>query len=122
MKAQVHLLTTQLNTAQTALVAKEAEILNLKASVDAMKASQDGLLQIARGAVNKMQIALGGAGTSDALDAAAVIAAHAQVSETFLTKFKVGGVSKPATEETAAVVISPQLNYLLNLNNRNNKE
>ena len=54
-------------------------------------------MAIARAAVGKMAVALGGSAEASAnLDAASVIAQYAQTEATFNSKFKVGGVAATA--------------------------
>lgn len=87
----VALLQSQLATERAAVLAANVELVNLKASTQSMTASHDGLLAIARGAVAKMAVALGGSSAaSEGLDAAAAIAEHARLAADFSAKFKPG--------------------------------
>jgi signal peptide peptidase SppA len=102
----VDLLKSQLLTAQAELVTTKAELINVKATHQTASANHDGLLQIAREAVGKMSIALGGTdAASTTLDAAGAIAEHARVSAVFKEKFKVGGV---AVKTPAAGAAEPE--------------
>lgn len=92
-------LTAQLTAANEALVTAKVEVATLKAST----AQQDGLLKIARGAVGKMHVALGGSADAFAsLDAAAVVAEHTRVEAVFLEKFKPGGAAQTTKPEKPA--------------------
>jgi hypothetical protein len=55
-----------------------------------------------------MSVALGGnAEASASMDAVSVVAEYARVTETFNTKFKVGGVAATAQASEKRTVISP---------------
>jgi hypothetical protein len=74
---------------------------SLQEKVTGMEATHTGLLAIARGALSNMRVALGGTAVGvDAMDATAVLAAHATVSVEFQKKFKVGGVASTKAETT----------------------
>ena len=93
----VDLLQAQLVTAQEAVITARIESSTFKAQVEANAATHTGLLAIARAAVGKMAVALGGTAEASAhLDAVAVLAQYAQVEVTFKDKFKVGGVAATA--------------------------
>lgn len=101
-------LTAQLAAASDALVASKVETATLKAQVETQKVTHDSLLAIARAAVGKMSVALGGnAEASASMDAVSVVAEYARVTETFNTKFKVGGVAATAQASEKRTVISP---------------
>jgi signal peptide peptidase SppA len=102
------MLTAQLATASDALVASKVETATLKTQVETQKVTHDSLLAIARAAVGKMSVALGGnAEASASMDAVSVVAEYARVTETFNTKFKVGGVAATAQASEKRTVISP---------------
>lgn len=95
--ALVTMLQAQLVTAQDAVIAAKVEAGTFKAQIEAQRTTHDGLLSIARAAVGKMAVALGGTAEASAhLDAVAVLAQYAQVEATFKDKFKVGGVAATA--------------------------
>lgn len=99
----------QLITANDALVASKVEAATFKAQAEAQKVTHDGLLAIARAAIGKMNVALGGsAETVAALDASSAIAEYSRISEVFTSKFKVGGVAATAqADKKDAVRIAP---------------
>lgn len=108
MPTALSVLTAQLATASDALVASKVETATLKAQVETQKVTHDSLLAIARAAVGKMSVALGGnAEASASMDAVSVVAEYARVTETFNTKFKVGGVAATAQASEKRTVISP---------------
>lgn len=101
-------LTAQLATASDALVTSKVETATLKAQVETQKVTHDSLLAIARAAVGKMSVALGGnAEATASMDAVTVVAEYARVTETFNTKFKVGGVAATAQASEKRTVVSP---------------
>ena len=108
MPTALSMLTAQLATASDALVASKVETATLKAQVETQKVTHDSLLAIARAAVGKMSVALGGnAEASASMDAVSVVAEYARVTETFNTKFKVGGVAATAQASEKRTVVSP---------------
>jgi signal peptide peptidase SppA len=97
--AMVDLLKSQLLTANAEIITKSAEIQNMKVKSESMTANHEGLLNIARTAVGKMAVALGGsAAAADTMDATAVVAEHTRIDTQFKARFVVGGASKPVTE------------------------
>lgn len=104
----VEVLTSQLAAANDALVASKVETATLKAQVETHKVTHDGLLAIARSAVGRMSVALGGNSEISAnLDAVTVVAEYARITEVFNTKFKVGGVAATAQATEKRATISP---------------
>lgn len=106
----VTLILAQLSSANDLLVASKVETATLKAQVETQKATHDSLLAIARAAVGKMSVAIGGSTDSAAsLDASAVVSEYARVTEVFNSKFKVGGVAATAQagKQDATHVVSP---------------
>lgn len=90
----VKFLRTELATAQANLTANAVKIAGMEASVASAATTQPKLLEIARGAVKKMRIALGASGDgADVMSAEEVITAHAETSATFAKKFVVGGAA-----------------------------
>ncbi len=99
----VALLQSQLSTAQASLMAINAELVTLKATTQTQAASHDGLLKIARAAIGKMAIALGGTDASaQTLDATAAITEHERICGVFKEKFKVGQASAGTPADGAA--------------------
>ncbi len=97
--AQVDLLKSQIVAKDALLVSKETELVGLKASTQSMTANHTALLAIARTATGKMAVALGGtAAASETMDAAAIVAEHARVTDVFTTKFQIGAASKAVTD------------------------
>lgn len=105
----VTLLQGQLATANASLLAVSVEAAGYKSQLAASSATHEGLLAIARAAVGKMAVALGGSAEASAtLDAASVIAQYTQTEATFNSKFKVGGVTAPAqADKKVEAVMSP---------------
>jgi len=95
----VEVLTTQLAAANDKLVDVKVELKAAQRELDSIKAAQTGLLDIARAAVNKMQIALGGA-TLDltGLSADALISQYAATLTAFTNKYPVGGKATASEE------------------------
>ncbi len=93
----IDLLKSQLTAKDAELVTTKAELINLKASTQSANENSAGLLKIAQQATGQLQIALGNSSTTEAMDAATVIATHAKLNETFLSKFKVGGAAASTT-------------------------
>ena len=94
------------------LADRDATILKLNTDLaTARTASADadtvvpGLLAIAKSVIGPMQVALGQADTSAALDAKAAIELHGRVEPVYKEKFPIGGVSRQtATTEVPAAV------------------
>jgi signal peptide peptidase SppA len=105
----ITLLQAQLATANEAVISARVENSNLTAKVASIQATHEGLLTIARTAVANMAVPLGGsADVANNYDASTVIAEHAKLRESFLSKFKVGGVAATAqAEKKDAVQIAP---------------
>lgn len=88
-------LTVQLAEANAAVTAAKIEAAQYKATAE----TAEPLLKIARTAIGKMSVALGGsAASAENLDAKAAVAEFDRITETFNTKFKVGGVAGSAAE------------------------
>ena len=107
----VKFLRGEMAAANGAIVAKEVELSALRLEVQTARETQPKLLEIARSAVGRMKIALGGSdGAASALSAVEVIAAHAETSEIFSKKFVVGGAAstgaaiEPPAKKPAATV------------------
>jgi len=89
---------------QSQLDAKTAEVATLTANLAtanashaAMKTTHDGLLAIAKLATSNMLVPLGGNSAQvEAMDAAGVIAKHAETKKLFEEKFPIGGRSQAA--------------------------
>ena len=96
----VKYLRSELVTAQATITANAIKISTLEASSTSLAATHPKLLEIARGAVKKMRIALGASGDgADVMSAEEAITAHADTSATFAKKFVVGGAA--ATSSSA---------------------
>lgn len=102
----VKFLRSELSTANANLLAEKVKSTTLETQMQAVTGTHDKLLAIARGAVGKMQIALGGADGAQAMTDVQVVAAHAEISATFLTKFKVGGVAAATAEDTKPAAVA----------------
>jgi len=117
--ALVAFLRGELATANEKLTANAVELAQLRAQVATVADTQPKLLEIARGAVAKMQVALGGNGAAAAtMSAIDVIAAHAETSATFAEKFIVGGAASTSastkkTDKPAASVPPPNNIFVL---------
>jgi signal peptide peptidase SppA len=93
-------LQAELASTKVAADAAVAEASTLKAQVEALEASQGGLLAFARNSIKAMSVPLN-------IEAAAVadsevLAEHSRVSELFKSKFKVGGVTAAKSEQVEA--------------------
>jgi len=100
----VKFLRTELSTAQATITANAIKISTLEAASTGMAATHPKLLEIARGAVKKMRVALGASGDgADVMSAEEAITAHAETSATFAKKFVVGGAAATSSsaEESA---------------------
>ena len=96
-----------LDAATHTSILAQASVLNLTAECATLKASQDSLVAIARGATGKMLIALGGSDATVAtMDSAAIVLEHARASAVFATKFVAGGVASNLKE------VAPQIEPL----------
>jgi signal peptide peptidase SppA len=104
LTAQVATLTADLATSNAALAAAHTETATFKSQVDAAALVQVDLLTIARASTGGLLIRLGGSadGVSE-MDAATILAKHAEASATFSARFKVGGVAAPKVIETEKV-------------------
>ena len=117
--ALVAFLRGELASANDKLTTNAVELAQLRAQVATVADTQPKLLEIARGAVAKMQIALGGNGAAAAtMSAIDVIAAHAETSATFAEKFIVGGAASTSastkkTDKPAASVPAPNNLFVL---------
>ena len=82
------------------VVTATLKIAELTASLTAATATQGALTDIAREAVSRMQIALGGAAPRlDHLHGVTLVEEYARVRDAFAARFKVGGVAEVAQEE-----------------------
>lgn len=100
----------ELAKTQASLVEALASKTILEAKTAETKATQDGLLEIARTSLGRMSVALGGAATAGAtLTATELLAEHARVADVFKTKYPVGGVAAVTPNKTVkpASTISP---------------
>ncbi len=87
------------------ITAKDTQILDLTVKSNglteklaASETTHSALVDIARGAVSNLRVALGGsAGDAATLSDLAVVTAHKDLSATFKDKFKVGGVAAVET-------------------------
>jgi signal peptide peptidase SppA len=103
-------LQAELASAKVAADAAVAESDTLKAKVEALEASQGGLLAFARNSIKAMSVPLN-------IEAAAVadsevLAEHSRVSELFKSKFKVGGVTAAKPEDAPAKPVAALVNPL----------
>jgi len=101
----VKFLRGELATATANAITTGVKVAQLEAQAQVTAETFPKLLEIARGAVGKMKVALGGnAEAAAAMTAVEVITAHAETSDLFLKKFKVGGAAGTAasTERPAA--------------------
>lgn len=99
--AMISLLHTQLATANSSVMALTIEKDRLAASAGEVSTTMPALLEIARAAVGKMQVALGGsASVSASMSAAEVIKAHTETSASFAKKFVVDGAASTGAAST----------------------
>lgn len=117
----VKFLRTTLAETHETVTAKEVELVGLRAEAVTSRETQPKLLEIARSAVGKMKVALGGTASAAAtMSAAEVITAHAETSELFLSKFKVGGAASTSAADAAgkdkvkAAESGPKVHQLFN--------
>lgn len=81
------------------LLEANVKIHNLEAAIAESKTTFDGLVEIARGSLQKISIALGGNGEAAAsLSPTQLLADHAAMSAKFKERFKVGGVAVTTPE------------------------
>lgn len=103
----VQLLNSQAATKDEALLQSNIKVARLEEQVAEMSAAHAGLLDIAAKSISNMNVAMNGAMfKADGLQATAVLAEHARVSEQFQSKFKAGGVA--AVSSSDASVKQPQ--------------
>ena len=106
--AQISLLTAQLMAATQTLADKTAEIVSFKSQL-AATSEMPALTEIARKATANMLIPLGGSAESvSQMSVTDLVAKHAEVSEIFKTKIRVGGVAQSAKIEAAPALTSFQ--------------
>ena len=103
-------LQAELVSAKVAADAAVAESDTLKAKVEALEASQVGILAFARNSIKAMSVPLN-------IEAAAVadsevLAEHSRVSELFKSKFKVGGITAAKPDEAPAKPVAALVNPL----------
>ncbi len=102
------LLQSQLVTANAELLATKVTLETLRVTTLAQATAHDGLLAIARKAIGKMSVALGGSdAAAQTLDAAAAIAEYAKTEETFLSKFKTGQQSAATPVDKPVAKVDP---------------
>lgn len=110
-------LRAQLASKDTELLTTKAELMNLKATAPA----QDGLMAATRKEISRMLVALKASDAAlESMDAAALVAEHARVTELFQTQFKPGGVGAPGAavqEEAEAVNLAVDPMFLARLHN-----
>lgn len=110
--AQISLLTAQLVAANQTLADKTAEIIAFKSQLDAT-ASMPALTEIARKATANMLIPLGGSAESvSQMSVTDLVAKHAEVSEIFKAKIRVGGVAQSAKVEAPPALSSFQASVI----------
>lgn len=96
----VDFLRAELRAKDADLLASRLDLAKANEKLEALTASQDGLVAIARDSVQKMHIALGQAGAHVAsLSVTDLLAEHTRVGEAFKEKFKVGGVAASSVAE-----------------------
>lgn len=99
--AMVHLLNSQLATKDAALIEAGIKIAKLEETLGAAQATHAPMLEIVAKSLNNMQIALGGSAVAiEGMGAVAVLAEHKRISDTFQSKFKVGGVAAVSGDTT----------------------
>lgn len=99
----VAFLTTSLADKDKALLDATVSNRDLQARVTAMEATHAPLLEIARGSIMKMQVALGGTAVDlTTVDPATLLATHAEVAAKFTAKFPVGGVAAISSKDELA--------------------
>lgn len=104
----VQLLNSQAATKDEALLQSNIKVARLEEQVAEMSAAHAGLLDIAAKSISNMNVAMNGAMfKADGLQATAVLAEHARVSEQFQSKFKAGGVAAVSSSNTS--VKQPQV-------------
>lgn len=110
-------MTDQLKAAQDDLLAARLAQAKAEDKLSELTAVVEPLKAIAAKAVNNMRVALGGSAMDmSAMSPAQVVADHAAMSESFLSKFKAGGVSavsateKPKSETQLSAVEQARLN------------
>jgi signal peptide peptidase SppA len=92
--ATIKLLAEQLKGAQDDLLNAKVEMSRMQDKINEMNAVVGPLKDIAARAINNMRVALGGSVIDmSAAQPAQVLADHVSVSESFASKFKVGGVA-----------------------------
>lgn len=97
----VKFLRGELATAQAGLTAAAVEKASMTAELATMRDTQPKLLEIARSAVGKMKVALGGtAAAAAAMTPLEVVAAHAETSAAFNKAFVVGGAASTSSAES----------------------
>lgn len=98
----VQLLNSQAATKDEALLQSNIKVARLEEQVAEMSAAHAGLLDIAAKSISNMNVAMNGAMfKADGLQATAVLAEHARVSEQFQSKFKAGGVAAVSSSNTS---------------------
>lgn len=99
--AVVQHLMTQLQAANESVTAAKIEAAGYKAAAE----QQEALLTIARSAVGKLSVALGGSlEASTSMDTKTVVNEHARLSALFVEKFRAGGVALATKPNKAEVV------------------
>lgn len=94
LNATVQFMTSQIVAKDAALLEANVKIAKLEEIVAEAKASHDPMLAIARASVGNLMVALGGSAVAaEGMNAQAVVAEHARLSEQFKKKYPVGGVS-----------------------------
>lgn len=98
----VQLLNSQAAAKDEALLQSNIKVARLEEQVAEMSAAHAGLLDIAAKSISNMNVAMNGAMfKADGLQATAVLAEHARVSEQFQSKFKAGGVAAVSSSNTS---------------------
>lgn len=92
-------LRAELRDAYTTIGTLQAKVATLEASAEAGKAERNTLLNIARGSIGNMQVALGGANAAATLSDDQVAAEHTRLAAVFADKFPVGRVSATVAEQ-----------------------
>jgi signal peptide peptidase SppA len=108
LKVENTALKASLESATNASILAQAKALNATAEVDALRTAQTNLVDIVRQATANMLLPLGGSPESvSQMSVTDLIAKHAEVSKTFESSFRAGGVALPPKEDPKVSLEQP---------------
>lgn len=110
LKVENATLKLSLEAATNSSILAQAKALNASAELDSLRTAQATLVDIVRDATTSLILPLGGSADSvSQMTVNDLIVKHAEVSKTFKSNFRAGGISQPLEPEVA---VSPEKSWM----------